>query len=68
MLVPLPDLPDRLADLPGGPLHLICRSGHRSLKACEFLAARGHDVVNISGGTLAWIEAGESVDAGTGES
>lgn len=67
-LIPLADLPERLDDVPSGTVHFICRSGQRSLKACEFLAAQGRDVVNIDGGTLAWIDAGHAVDAGTGES
>lgn len=64
-LLPLPELPDRLDELPDGKLHLICRSGGRSLKAAEFLAERGRDVVNVAGGTLAWVEAGEAVDTGS---
>ena len=43
----------------GEPLYVICRSGGRSLKACEKLAAAGvTNVVNVEGGTLACIEAG----------
>ena len=36
----------------------------RSLKAVEHLRSRGVDAVNVEGGTLAWIEAGNPVDAG----
>ena len=42
----------------GDPLPVICRSGGRSQRACDFLAAQGHRVVNVSGGTLAWIDSG----------
>jgi rhodanese-related sulfurtransferase len=41
----------------GEPLYLICRSGGRSQRACEqFMAAGFADVVNVDGGTLAWLE------------
>jgi len=58
-LVPLPELEARLKDLPvDRPLLLICRSGVRSGKACEKLAALGMDsVVNLSGGMIAWNQA-----------
>jgi len=65
VLLPLPELPERLADLPDGTIHFICRSGKRSLTACEYVAEHGRDAVNVSGGILAWIEAGEAVDTGT---
>jgi rhodanese-related sulfurtransferase len=41
---------------------VICRSGVRSLRACEFLADRGVDVVNVAGGTLAWQLSGRAVE------
>ena len=65
--VPLATVPDSLDRFDGAPTYLICRSGGRSLHACEFLAARGHDVVNVSGGMIAWVGAnhpGEIVAAG----
>jgi rhodanese-related sulfurtransferase len=41
------------------PLYVICRSGSRAKQACEkFQAAGFASVVNVEGGTLAWIEAG----------
>ncbi|MGY3729194.1 rhodanese-like domain-containing protein [Lactococcus termiticola] len=36
------------------PNYIICRSGGRSMKACEFLEANGYEVVNIDGGMMAW--------------
>jgi len=33
---------------------LICRSGGRSGKACDYLAPQGYTVVNVLGGMLAW--------------
>jgi len=46
---------DRLA---GRPLLLVCRSGARSGKACEKLAARGLDATNLAGGMIGWNRAG----------
>lgn len=64
-LIPLGEVPERMDELPDAhPLYLICRSGARSGKAGEFLAAQGYDVVNVAGGTLAWIDAGFPVDTG----
>jgi rhodanese-related sulfurtransferase len=33
---------------------IICRSGGRSGKACEFLESQGFHVTNLSGGMLDW--------------
>lgn len=33
---------------------LICRSGGRSGKACQFLEEQGYHVTNMSGGMLEW--------------
>lgn len=51
-----------------GPLYVICRSGGRSKQACEkFITAGFPDVVNVEGGTMAWVEAGlPVVRGGTG--
>jgi rhodanese-related sulfurtransferase len=41
------------------PLYLICKMGGRSMKACEqFVAAGITNVVNVTGGTDAWVAAG----------
>jgi rhodanese-related sulfurtransferase len=59
-LVPLPELEQRARELPTGrPLLLICRSGVRSAKACEKLAALGiGPTLNLVGGMIAWNRAG----------
>jgi rhodanese-related sulfurtransferase len=65
VLVPLDQLPDRLADVPEArPLFVICRSGARSAVAVRFLAAAGVPATNVAGGTLAWISAGHPVASG----
>ena len=62
-LIPLGDVPERVDEIPSsGEVLVICRSGARSGKACEFLVAQGIAAVNVAGGTLAWLEAGRPVD------
>ena len=53
------------ADPQDGRVHVICRSGGRSMRACEFLAESGFDTTNVAGGTLAWIDSGREVATGT---
>lgn len=63
--VPLGTVPDRLDAFPTDQTtYVICRSGGRSMQACEHVAAQGREVVNVAGGTLAWIESGRAVDSG----
>jgi rhodanese-related sulfurtransferase len=40
------------------PLIVICRSGNRSRRAAELLAARGAHAVDVIGGMQAWARAG----------
>lgn len=65
-LVPLGSVPDRAAAFRGTPTYIVCRSGARSGRACEYLGALGHDVVNVAGGMLAWTAAGFDIATGTG--
>ncbi len=67
VLVPLGDVPERVAELPAGePVLIICRSGARSMAAAEFLVSQhGIDAVNVAGGTLAWIQTGRDVVVST---
>ncbi len=65
--IPLGDVPDRGDEIPTGEtVYFICARGGRSLRAAEYMAGRGVDAVNVTGGTLAWIEGGR--DVVTGES
>lgn len=49
----------------GEPLYLICRSGNRSSKAAQkFLDAGIENVVNVDGGTTAWVAEGLPVVRG----
>ncbi|GAB4183591.1 MAG: rhodanese-like domain-containing protein [Roseiflexaceae bacterium] len=58
-LMPLPMLATRLNEIPKHtPVICICRSGNRSRAACEVLAQHGFEVTNMSGGMMAWRQAG----------
>ena len=49
-----------------GPVLVICRSGSRSTKAAQALAAAGHEVGNVVGGMTAWAAIGGPMEADTG--
>ncbi|HSB87711.1 MAG TPA: rhodanese-like domain-containing protein [Ilumatobacteraceae bacterium] len=53
---------DRFAT--GQTNYVICRSGARSHRACEFLLDQGIDAVNVAGGLLAWVNSGRDTVAG----
>ncbi len=63
-LVPLPELEDRIDEVPRpGPLLLVCRSGKRSQIACQRLTELGiGPVANLEGGMIAWNRAGLGVE------
>ncbi|MCX7929343.1 MAG: rhodanese-like domain-containing protein [Chlorobi bacterium] len=57
LLIPLPELEDRLFELePYRDRNIIvyCRSGGRSARATEILRTHGYRVRNLVGGILAW--------------
>ena len=64
ILIPLETIPERVSDLPGKDLYMICVLGGRSLKAAEYLIARGWTCTNVAGGTNGWVEAGYPYDSG----
>lgn len=61
--VPMSQLTARLDEVPDGPLAVVCKVGGRSAQVTAFLAQRGHDVVNVSGGMLAWQAEGRPLTA-----
>lgn len=64
-LVALGTVPDNVDAFRGdGPAYVICKSGGRSMRACEFLSEQGIDVVNIAGGTMGWVRSGRDVVGG----
>ncbi|MBS1241124.1 MAG: beta-lactamase domain protein [Gemmatimonadetes bacterium] len=64
ILVPLPELPDRLAEIPADrPVVLLCQTGSRSAVAASYLRSRGRTgASNLAGGMVAWITAGLAVE------
>ena len=53
--LPLSQLTDTYDQLDKGLLHyVICKSGMRSARACQFLAEQGYDVINVQGGMTAF--------------
>jgi hydroxyacylglutathione hydrolase len=56
-------VPSRLADVPHGPVAVICGSGFRSTVVASYLQRSGrHDVFNVPGGMGAWKRAGLPVE------
>ncbi len=56
--IPLGELGERFGEVASDQtVYLICQSGGRSGRATEALDTRGFDVVNVDGGTTAWIDA-----------
>jgi rhodanese-related sulfurtransferase len=65
VLVPLATVPDNVDAFRGdGQVYVICKTGARSLRVCEFLAEQGVDAVNVAGGTLAWVRSGRDYVSG----
>lgn len=63
--IPLGEIPERAGELPAGErIHIICRSGARSLSAAEFLANQGLEAINVVGGTNAWLQADLPTESG----
>ena len=56
--IPLPQLTDRLREIPAGQVLVYCRSGERSSTAASLLERAGHiDVLDLVGGFTAWKSA-----------
>lgn len=55
VLIPLNELPGRLAELPSGrPIVVMCHHGMRSAHAVHHLREAGRDAVNLAGGIDSW--------------
>ena len=53
--LPLSQLADIYDQLDKDLLHyVVCKSGMRSARACQFLAEQGYDVINVQGGMTAF--------------
>ena len=68
-LIPLGQLGSRIQELPEGrPLYVICATGARSMRAATALQNQaGIEVVNVAGGTKAWIASGRDYVTGDSE-
>jgi rhodanese-related sulfurtransferase len=67
--VPLSVLESSVSQIPTtGIVHMVCRSGARSARACDFLiqlpSHSSAAFVNIGGGTMGWIVEGREVVTG----
>lgn len=64
-LLPASALMVKVSSIPkDANVYLICRSGMRSAQAAYFLADQlgFENLINIEGGTMAWIKAGHPVE------
>ena len=53
--LPLSQLADTYEQLDKEQLHyVICKSGMRSARACQFLSEQGYEVINVQGGMMAF--------------
>jgi rhodanese-related sulfurtransferase len=66
VLVPLPELGERLGEVPDGrPLYVICARGSRSRSAAEAMRVQlGWEVRNVTDGTEGWAASGRPLAAG----
>ncbi|WP_207956229.1 rhodanese-like domain-containing protein [Rubrobacter marinus] len=61
--VPLGELPERVEELRGSPVVLVCASGNRSEGAARFLSRSGFgEVANLLGGTAGWAQRGRPLE------
>lgn len=60
--IPMGEVPTRLKEIdPTAKLYVICHVGGRSQRVAQYLARNGYEPVNVSGGMLAWANAGRPV-------
>lgn len=62
--LPMSELTARIGEVPADdPLYVVCRSGGRSARVVQYLAAQGHPAVNVDGGMQQWAAGGRPVVA-----
>lgn len=64
--IPLMSLGERYVEVGSGQVLVVCRSGHRSAQAADYLVQQGFDAVNLEGGLMAWHAAGRPLVTETG--
>lgn len=64
--IPLGTVPDAVEQFRRTvPVYVVCASGGRSMRACEFLHNSGvTNVVNVAGGTLGFAALGNTLNVG----
>lgn len=63
MHIPLPELGERMSEVPEGRVLTVCKSGLRSAAAAQLLEQSGRtEVSSIAGGTEGWAAAGKPID------
>jgi len=63
VLIPMSVLPVRVEEIPRDrTVYVVCQVGGRSGQVAAWLAPQGFDVVNVAGGTQAWMLAGHPVE------
>lgn len=64
--IPLSTIPDRADEFRfEGDVYIICQSGGRSMRACQFLADFDiTNLINVAGGTAGWAAIGNDLSVG----
>lgn len=65
--LPMSSITERLSEVPGGQVLVVCKVGGRSARVAGYLLQQGHDVVNLDGGMLDWEAAGRPMVSETGQ-
>jgi rhodanese-related sulfurtransferase len=63
--IPLPDLPQRLSEIPAGTVWVHCGSGYRAAAATSLMARAGREVVHIDDAYPTAADAGLPIVAGS---
>lgn len=65
--IPLGDVPARIDEIDrDATLYVICHAGGRSQRVAQYLARNGFEPANVTGGMLAWAQAGRPVNTDDG--
>jgi rhodanese-related sulfurtransferase len=65
--IPLPQLGERLQEVPDGRMLVVCAVGGRSAQAVAYLNQHGRDAVNLHGGMVDWADSGRPMVSDTGQ-